>query len=468
MVERLDGVGPPADLAHRHGPRRVFAEHAAAGGLVGVVALGLGQEPAERLDPQPERRSGGGPHPQLMGAEAQRRARPRRGHRRCASTSPRGSADVTPASTPPTSTATPPDDRARAPRARSPRRGGRRPLGSHRPDDARQRRQPTAERTPAGGERPVVGPELDGVGAAEHPRRSMASCSGVAGAPVSCVMRVPSLSSRSITPSTAAWISQATLCSGRTSSRSTMPPCAGEMPAGGANSMVDICCSSVAVDPHLECARRWRAHAGPARRLGRPGGGGASATASAPVRSPRARAEAAGRPGSNLRSATARSRRAAARRRRRRPGRPSRRSRVPARRTSHVARTAATAATPAAAPAGRKGLVELVDRRTSVGGAGRGGCRVERGALHALDRHALVGIEPVDGHHDVPGLDLADRRTGRRPGRSRRRRAASSMSNGVDEVDLDLVHDDVPPGADGLPVDDRRPGARREVVARCT
>jgi hypothetical protein len=73
---------------------------------------------------------------------------------------------------------------------------------------------------------------------------STSSSSGVPGRPVRVMVVVWSVSWRSMAPSMAAWISQATLCSGRTSSLSTMPPCAGDTPDGGANSVVAMRASS--------------------------------------------------------------------------------------------------------------------------------------------------------------------------------------------------------------------------------
>ena len=297
-------------------------------------------------------------------------------------------------------------------------RGGRRPgcpTGPTGPP-ARQRR---AEGAPAGGEDLVVRvPSSRCRAPTEHPREDGLLLGGRPAPGSVFVMRVPSLSSSSITPSMAAWMSQATLCSGRTSSRSTMPPCAGEMPDGGANSIVVICSSSVASTPAPRVAPAGGdtvAHVagsaiggggagqrGAARRSRCPGTGGGGGTARL-----------------GLRSATARSRRAAVRRTRRRPRRPSTRARVrrAARATWRGRRPGRWRRRPR--PQARAGSDASSTGGRPLGGAGRGGCRVERGALHALDRDALVGVELVDGGHDVAGLDLADVARRRRSGGSR-------------------------------------------------
>ena len=69
------------------------------------------------------------------------------------------------------------------------------------------------------------------------PRRP--GTAGAAGPPM-----VAPLAPMSMVPSIAIWINQATLCSGRTSSVSTMPPCGGSSSAGGANSVVAMASSS--------------------------------------------------------------------------------------------------------------------------------------------------------------------------------------------------------------------------------
>ncbi len=108
-----------------------------------------------------------------------------------------------------------------------------------------------------------------------RPPNAMPSTSSSSGEPgPDRVMVVEwSLSSRSMAPSMADWMSQATLCSGRTSSRRTMPPCAGDTPAGGANSVVAMRASSAASTRTSDSAGRPRRVGG----VGLPAGGDALA-----------------------------------------------------------------------------------------------------------------------------------------------------------------------------------------------
>ena len=65
LTAEFTAPGPAVDLADGDGPGGVLPQHASRRGLLGVVALGLGQELPERLHPQPEAGALGRAHPQL-------------------------------------------------------------------------------------------------------------------------------------------------------------------------------------------------------------------------------------------------------------------------------------------------------------------------------------------------------------------------------------------------------------------
>ena len=369
-----------------------------------------------------------------------------------ASTNHSGPPWRSPASAPPASTATAPASAATTPRTMA---VIRRPSArvSHRPDRARQLDswlpsvlQPVAkDRSYEPSSR--VGPDVNIC-------ENTACWSGAAGAPATRVSRVPSRSSSSTTPSMAAWMSQATLCSGRTSSRRMMPPCAGLRPDGGANSIVVICSSSEA------STRSSAAPAGGAAVAQVSGSGVSRAGAATPPGVPSGGSPLTVAPGTGGGGGIEG------------PVGPVGHGSVP---PSGGPPKAASAAPPeytvslsgaAHQRGGRDGgqghgpgggagrrqraggvVVGAAARRVGRRGGGREGC-----ALGSLDRHALVGVEVVDGGHDVAGLDLSDvarlLRTGGAEDAQRRLELERR-----DQVDLDVAHADGPPGAHRLPVD---------------
>ena len=67
-----DGALPPVDLVEGDRPRGVLPQHAALGRLLGVERLRLVEEPAERLDAQPQPGAVRRAHPELPAAQQRR------------------------------------------------------------------------------------------------------------------------------------------------------------------------------------------------------------------------------------------------------------------------------------------------------------------------------------------------------------------------------------------------------------